>query len=435
LELLDSRLSAIGAWYEDSSWADGIQQQLAAIEQAFATGMQQQQQQQPAGSLDQQQDGEASLQAAAAAAAACSSELLWSHSSTDVQLGDASPQQLLQPAAADAEAVARPAAKAYVTTPSGHVSMISSRRGTQVLSALDVAISSSRRATMVESMSGTGRRSRPRTSSGICTMRATAEAVAAAADDCSSCGNAAAGGAATGPAAGAGAVPARCKARRSTLGAVARASCVYHPDQQQELACEQPQQQQPGTLLVLSEAAQRLSAEQEEEEQQQQQLWQHAAAVDDGPSHSSSEPLVLLDDSSTAGDGGYGAADAFEECISQLPAEQEAGWSPVAAALVDAMQQAALAVLTQQHPLSPIAEHEQPQQELPDKAPVSSAVLLQQQQQQVPIPAPEALASEVGPCKVGPQQVESSVVDGEDAFWDAEEQRQEHLGCAANQIS
>ncbi|WIA13056.1 hypothetical protein OEZ85_006662 [Tetradesmus obliquus] len=42
LQLLDSRLSTISAWYEDSSWADGIQQQLAAIEQAFAAGLQQQ---------------------------------------------------------------------------------------------------------------------------------------------------------------------------------------------------------------------------------------------------------------------------------------------------------------------------------------------------------------------------------------------------------
>jgi hypothetical protein len=420
LELLDSRLSSIGAWYEDSSWADGIQQQLAAIEQAFATGMQQQQQQQQqqfdALEVGKQLDGESSLQAAAAAAAACSSELLWSHSHQEVQLPSSTQQQQQL----DADAAALPAAKAFVTTPSGHVSMISSRRGTQVLSALDVAIiSSSRRATVVESMSGAGRRSRPRTCSSIGTMRATADAAAATADDGavdgSSCGNAAAGGAAAGPAAGAGAAPWRYKARRSTLGAVARAACAS--EQQQELACEQ--QQQKGTLLVLSEAAQRLSAEQEEEEQQQQQLWQHGA-VADGPSEGSNEPLLLLNNSIATGGDGYGAADAFEACISQLPAEQEAGWSP-AAALVDAMQQAALAVLTRrQQPLAPIAEHEQLQQRHLQGEAVAASALLQQQQAS---PAPEAVAPEVdGQGQGASQQLEFNDVDGdEDAFWDAEE--------------
>jgi hypothetical protein len=425
LELLDSRLSAIGAWYEDSSWADGIQQQLAAIEQSFATGMQQQQQQQQQfGELEigeQLDDGESSLQAAAAAAAACSSELLWSHSKQEVHLPDGTQQQQQQEADA---AAALPAAKAFVTTPSGHVSMISSRRGTQVMSALDVAMSSSssRRGTVVDSMSGAGRRSRPLTCSGISTMRATAEAAAAAADDCavggSSCGSAAAGGAATSAAA----VPARHKARRSTWGAVARAACAFEQQQQQQqqqLACEQ-QQQQPGTLLVLSEAAQRLSAEQEEEEQVQQQqqlLWQDAA-VADGPSGGSNEPLMLLDDSISADGDEYGAADGFEDCFNQLPAEQEGGWSP-AAALVDAMQQAALAVLTQQQqPLAPIAEHEQ----LQGGALATAPALQQRQQQQQPSPAPEAVAPEVEQGQEDTQQLESSAADGEDdAFWDAEE--------------
>jgi hypothetical protein len=197
---------------------------------------------------------------------------------------------------------------------------------------------------------------------------------------------------------------------------VAGAACAFDEQQQQQLACEQ-QQQQPGTLLVLSEAAQRLSAEQEEEQQLQQ--WQDAA-VTDAPSGGGNEPVMLLDDSITAdGDECGAAADhgAFVECINQLPAEQEGGWSP-AAALVDAMQQAALAVLTQQQPLAPIAEHEQ----LQGEALATPPVLQQQQQQQQPSPAPAAVACEVEQGQEDTRQLQSSAADGgDDAFWDAEE--------------
>jgi hypothetical protein len=414
LQLLDSKLSAVSAWYEDSSWADGIQQQLAAIEQAFAAGMHHQLQ--PAAG----QAGDATLQAAAAAAAACSSELLWARSNQAVSLTDASQQQLQPAAASGTAATTTPTAKAYVTTPSGHVSMISSRRGTQVLSALDAMSSSSRRSTMVDRLSGNGSSGRQPTCSSIWDMPSIADDAAEGIANGSSSAAAVPAGEAA---------PARHRARRSTLGVATKAalaSSAQHQQQQREPTDDDDQQ--PGTLLVLSEAAQRLSVEQEAEQQQQQQLqgapagwlphWRSTAAVAAAAAiggdvrelnSCSNAPVMLLDDETWVGDDGdNGAADSFEDCSSQqLPAnaeqEQQQQWSP-AAALVDAMQQAALAVLTQQ---------QQPQL-------LEQAGEQQQQQQQQEEPALAGGTSSSGQVH-GAAHHQQAATDADDAFWDAEE--------------